>query len=1138
VDQTPADPLVGRTVAHYEVVARLGGGGMGLVYAARDSRLGRRVALKFLPPQWSRDESAKERFIREAQAASATDHPNICTIHDIGTSDDGQLFIVMAHYEGETLKARLERGPLNVEEALDLAAQIAEGLAKAHAQGVIHRDIKPGNLMLTEDGVRILDFGLAKFADARLKLTLEGSTIGTIAYMSPEQVRGEEADARSDIWALGAVLYEMLAGDAPFKGGYPEAIAHAIRDEPPAPLRPRRSEVSEALEQLVFRALHKDPAVRFQTARDLARALRRLQGRTLPLDLRTEPLPRIDVAPAARRPRWTRRSTAATGALLAVLAGAPLWIFWPVERIPVAVAPVVNQTGYAELDSYRMALTQELTAQLADSGVVRVLPYERLVQIVRRFRQGRGDVSSREALQAIAMHGGADVIIVPTLLYENGAWLARVEFRDVDTATNTATFETPPVLSSLMKATVYGLVAPLAEAVHGHFVRSGPARARAAAAIRSLAGPEPSSPTARFSTLDAASEFERGIDAYDQQEYSRALHAFAATLEQDARRSLIHAWRSRAAWMMRQDKTALDAAERALRQLLPDTPPLERLLVEAIAAEVRRDVTTAEARYTELLTRYPQEPSWRMEWAAFLDRQLRTAEAVDAYRAVLTLDGRLVRPHLELCRLYSPSRLNDPPQARADGRLALEAYQTLQDAAGEAQARWCLADVLRTGSAAERADAGRQAEAALATLEDARYEFNLTRGKYYVGLTAAAQGRFTDATAVWEQALTSARAVGNAALEPLLLFNLGVAHIRLGNRTEAAGYYQASAAMYEALGDQHRAAQQQANGAALRIEYGSDPAAALRDAQNALAVLQELGDKNFEAFALQVIAAYYRQVGQHMDAERELNRALAILRERNLDDDITSVTVDRARSHIETGRYSAALALLDEALAHGPGPASTAAEMHRARLRIRLGDVPGAEEALKRVTGAVRQGDELFPLLLLTTGELAYERGRLSDAQAAFGRAAALWSGSFPDAAAVEARAYLGLVTALVGRAARGRAAVQSSLEQAARMGRAPLAARCRLFLAQIALQERRAGEALRLLMAIPADADGQTVGAELRAEIHYWRSVTLRELGDQAPAAAEAALARTILEALQAGLDVGDRAAFAGRPSIRRVLG
>jgi eukaryotic-like serine/threonine-protein kinase len=288
------DPLVGRTIAQYEILTRVGGGAMGVVYRARDLKLGRVVALKFLPQQWSDDENAKQRFLREAQAASATDHPNICTIHDIETADDGQLFIVMALYEGRTLKQRLESGPLPIDEALDLATQIADGLAKAHAQGVVHRDIKPGNVMVTEDGVRILDFGLATFVDA-LKLTGENVSFGTPAYMSPEQVRGEAADARSDVWAAGAVLYEMLAGHAPFQGAYAEAVGYAIRHESPKSLRTDRPDIREDIEQLVFRALHKDPNVRFQSGRELARSLRQARGLSVPLDLQTEALPVVDV---------------------------------------------------------------------------------------------------------------------------------------------------------------------------------------------------------------------------------------------------------------------------------------------------------------------------------------------------------------------------------------------------------------------------------------------------------------------------------------------------------------------------------------------------------------------------------------------------------------------------------------------------------------------------------------------------------------------------------------------------------------------------------------------------------------------------------------------------------------------------
>ena len=303
MDNTPSDPLIGRAISQYEVVAKIGGGGMGVVYKATDLKLGRPVALKFLPPQWSHDEGAKQRFLREAQAASATNHRNICIIHDIAQTDDGQLFIVMAYYEGETLKQKLERGPLPAGEALQIAAEIAEGLAKAHAQGVVHRDVKPGNLMITDDGVKVLDFGLAKFADS-LQLTMAGSTVGTVAYMSPEQARGEEADARSDLWALGVVLYEMLTGRVPFRGAYPEAIFHAIKNEPVPPLQLPGAgdrEIPAALEMLVLRALAKDPERRYQSARELARDIHLLEGRTVPLDLRTEPLPLHVVAGGLRQ---------------------------------------------------------------------------------------------------------------------------------------------------------------------------------------------------------------------------------------------------------------------------------------------------------------------------------------------------------------------------------------------------------------------------------------------------------------------------------------------------------------------------------------------------------------------------------------------------------------------------------------------------------------------------------------------------------------------------------------------------------------------------------------------------------------------------------------------------------------------
>jgi serine/threonine-protein kinase len=273
-----ADRLVGTVVSHYSVLSRLGGGSQGQVYLAHDTRTDRQVALKFLMPQWSQDDMAVERFVREAKAGSAATHPNICTVYGLESTPDGQLFIAMAYCEGRTLKQRLEHGALPFDEAVAIAAQIADGLAAAHAHGVVHRDIKPGNLVMTAEGVKILDFGLARLADS-LQLTIESAPCGTAAYMSPEQSRGDGVDARSDVWSLGIVLYEMIAGTVPFKGSHPDAVVYSIRHDAPRPLASRFLGVSSELEAVVMRCLRKDVSERFRTAADLARALRRVQAR-------------------------------------------------------------------------------------------------------------------------------------------------------------------------------------------------------------------------------------------------------------------------------------------------------------------------------------------------------------------------------------------------------------------------------------------------------------------------------------------------------------------------------------------------------------------------------------------------------------------------------------------------------------------------------------------------------------------------------------------------------------------------------------------------------------------------------------------------------------------------------------------
>ncbi|MCZ6673007.1 MAG: protein kinase, partial [Verrucomicrobia bacterium] len=250
---------------------------MGVVYKAQDTKLDRSVALKFLPPHLSQAEEEKKRFIHEAKAASALDHQNICTIYEIDETEDRQMFIAMSYYEGETLKNKIEHGPLKLDEAIDIAIQVSEGLAKAHRQGIIHRDINPANIMITSDGVaKIVDFGLAKLARGT-KLTKTGMTLGTVAYMSPEQTKGTDADHRTDIWALGVLLYEMVAGQQPFKADYEQAVMYSILNEDPEPLTGLRTGVPAELERIINKALAKNPGERYQHTDEMLTDLKMLK---------------------------------------------------------------------------------------------------------------------------------------------------------------------------------------------------------------------------------------------------------------------------------------------------------------------------------------------------------------------------------------------------------------------------------------------------------------------------------------------------------------------------------------------------------------------------------------------------------------------------------------------------------------------------------------------------------------------------------------------------------------------------------------------------------------------------------------------------------------------------------------------
>jgi len=443
--------MVGKTISHYKVLEKLGEGGMGVVYKARDTKLDRTVALKFLPLHLTGADEDKQRFIREAKAAAALNHSNICTIYSV-EEHGGQQFISMEYVDGMTLREKCgTTGPVAVpsKEAIGYAIQIAEALSEAHEKGIIHRDIKPGNIMVdSKNRIKVMDFGLAKLKDVS-PLTKAGTTVGTLAYMSPEQIQGQDVDHRSDIFSFGVVLYEMLAGQTPFRGDHEAAMMYSIVHEEPQPISSSVPEISSQLENFIERTLEKDPSDRYQSMQDLLSDLRRLKRKTSKKAATVvgaaPPAPSVAEQQQSFGTRSVARSPVfyiAIAMVVVIAAVASYVIFFlpksgdapPMNPNRVFVAAFENRTSDPALDPIGRLASDWVTQGIVQNELAEAIPTTTMLMLMQDAGLKEAGFEDRDKLieLAEATHSG---ILVAGMFYQVGEDI-QIEAQIIDAQRN------------------------------------------------------------------------------------------------------------------------------------------------------------------------------------------------------------------------------------------------------------------------------------------------------------------------------------------------------------------------------------------------------------------------------------------------------------------------------------------------------------------------------------------------------------------------------------------------------------------------------------------------------------------------------------------------------------------------------
>jgi tetratricopeptide (TPR) repeat protein/TolB-like protein len=619
--------MIGDQISHYKIIEKLGTGGMGEVYRAEDLKLKRSVALKFLPEQLTSDTEAKERFIQEARASSSLDHPNICTIFEIDETEEGRLFICMAYCSGEALKQKLAAGPLSVEDATDIALQAAGGLSKAHGQGIVHRDIKPANMMVTDDGqVKIVDFGLAKLAGAA-RITRMESTMGTAAYMSPEQARGDEVDHRTDIWSLGVALYEMLAGKPPFKGEYEQAVIYSVLNDDPESLKDMRPDMPEELEWILRKAMQKDPGDRYADMDEMAADLKRFRQES---GVSGEIIP----PPAGAKRQGRRRShkIAVTAGALAILIAAVLMVkiffFGEAEIVDpkrIAVINFVNQTGDTNFDYLRDAIPNLLITSLEQSKYLRVITWERMRDILKQMGKGDVEIIDRDLGFELCRREGIEAIVLGTFTKAGNIFATDVKVLDVATKQPLKSVSARGEgVSSILENQIDTLSKEISRGVGLPDRKIGTAADKIASVTTT--------------SMEAYNHFLTGRENLERMYFDDARRSFEEAVRLDPEFAVAHLQLALVHGLLGNTGEMEEAYEKALRFAERATEK-ERLLIEAAyAGAIEKDEDKRFRILTDMAEKYPGEKAAHIGLAAYHFQKEEFDRAIEASERTLALD--------------------------------------------------------------------------------------------------------------------------------------------------------------------------------------------------------------------------------------------------------------------------------------------------------------------------------------------------------------------------------------------------------------------------------------------------------------------------------------------------------------------